>query len=244
MGSPARIANSGARCPNAIAPRSGGRTRDGTGRVAAPRREALRTGRRSWRRRRSSSPIDSRKSPRRWSGSSGWASPRSGCASSKRKRRSLRRGGGISTRPKAQLADEKAELAEQVRELDRQRRQFQETTARQQRALAAQEQQLRKEQQQRDAQLDQRETELDNREAAIEQLRDELRNTEREALEMRLATEETWNQLAGAIAPATLTRSISIVRAKLADHYRQSLEAIAAKSADLETVRRDLAESA
>ena len=31
------------------------------------------------------------------------------------------------------------------------------------------------------------------------------------------------------------------MRAKLADHYRQSLESIAAKSADLETVRRDLA---
>ena len=141
----------------------------------------------------------------------------------------------------AQLADEKSELAEQVRELDRQRRLFQETAARQQRVLAAQEQQLRKEQQQRDAVLGERETELDNREAAIEQMRIELRNTEREALEMRLATEETWNQLAGMMAPAALMRSISIVRAKLADHYRQTLETIAAKSADLETVRRDLA---
>jgi len=36
-------------------------------------------------------------------------------------------------------------------------------------------------------------------------------------------------------------RSISIVRAKLADHYKQSLETIARKSADLEEVRRDLA---
>jgi chromosome segregation ATPase len=141
-----------------------------------------------------------------------------------------------------QLTDEKAQLAEQVRELDRQRRQFQETTARQQRLLAGHEQQARKEQQQRDEQLNQREAELDSREAAIEQLGAELRHTEREALEMRLATEETWNQLAGALAPASLTRSISIVRAKLADHYRQTLESIAAKSRELESVRRDLAE--
>ncbi len=141
----------------------------------------------------------------------------------------------------AQLADEKSELSQQVRELDRQRRVFQETAARQQRALGAQEQQIRKEQQQHDAQLNERELELDNRAAAIEQMRTELRNTEREALEMRLATEETWNQLAGALSPAALTRSISIVRAKLADHYQQTLQEIAAKSAELETVRRDLA---
>lgn len=140
----------------------------------------------------------------------------------------------------AQLADEKSELTEQVRELDRQRRLLEETTARQQRVLSAQELQVRKEQQQRDAQLDEREAELDSRAAAIEQLRSELRNTEREALEMRLATEETWAQLAGAMAPAALTRSISIIRAKLADHYRQSLEGIATKSAELEAIRRDL----
>jgi hypothetical protein len=70
----------------------------------------------------------------------------------------------------------------------------------------------------------------------------ELRHTEREALEMRLATEETWAQLSGALAPASLTRSISIVRAKLADSYRQTLEDIARQSTDLETVRRELAE--
>ena len=45
---------------------------------------------------------------------------------------------------------------------------------------------------------------------------------------MRLATEETWAQLSGALAPASLTRSISQVRAKLADHYRQTLDELAA----------------
>lgn len=72
-------------------------------------------------------------------------------------------------------------------------------------------------------------------------MRSELRITQREVLEMRLATEETWAQLAGAIAPATLTRSISIVRAQLADHYRQTLTEINGQSEQLEAVRRDLA---
>jgi hypothetical protein len=59
---------------------------------------------------------------------------------------------------------------------------------------------------------------------------------------MRLATEETWAQLSGALAPASLTRSISQVRAKLADHYRATLEEMAQRSEQLESVRRDLAE--
>ena len=63
--------------------------------------------------------------------------------------------------------------------------------------------------------------------------RRELRTTQREVLEMRLATEETWAQLSGALAPASLTRSISQVRAKLADHYRVTLDEMAARSEQL-----------
>jgi hypothetical protein len=142
----------------------------------------------------------------------------------------------------SQLTQEKTGLAEQIRELDRQRRQFQELTTRERRALEAQQQQSHIEQRQRDEQFDRREAELDNRETALEQMRSELRITQREVLEMRLATEEAWAQLAGAIAPATLTRSISIVRAQLADHYRQTLDQISQQSEQLEGVRSDLAQ--
>jgi hypothetical protein len=68
----------------------------------------------------------------------------------------------------------------------------------------------------------------------------ELRSTQREVLEMRLAIEETWAQLSGALAPASLTRSISQVRAKLADHYRTTLEELAERSEHLELLRGDL----
>jgi hypothetical protein len=113
---------------------------------------------------------------------------------------------------------------------------------RERRAIVAQEQLAQADRQHRTAQLDQREAEIDARENALAQMHAELRATQREVLEMRLATEETWAQLSGALAPASLTRSISQVRAKLADHYRSTLEEIAGRSQQLEAVRQDLAQ--
>jgi len=108
-------------------------------------------------------------------------------------------------------------------------------------SIALRQQQLAQtEQQHRVEQLDQREAEIDARENALGQLQAELRTTQREVLEMRLATEETWAQLSGALAPASLTRSISQVRANVADHYRVTLDELAQRSTQLEAVRRDL----
>lgn len=69
-----------------------------------------------------------------------------------------------------------------------------------------------------------REAEIDRREVAIERMQVELQTTQREVLEMRLATEETWAQLTGLLAPAALTRSISKVRVQLSDHYSHALQ--------------------
>ena len=142
----------------------------------------------------------------------------------------------------AQLTQEKSELADQIRELANQRRQWEEQTCasggRSPRSSSLRKPSSSIAQQQ----LDQREAELDARENALAQLQAELRATQREVLEMRLATEETWAQLSGALAPASLTRSISQVRAKLADHYRATLDEMAQRSEQLEAVRRDLAQ--
>ena len=94
----------------------------------------------------------------------------------------------------------------------------------------------------RGQQLDQRENQLEQREASLEAMQVELRGTQREVMEMRLATEETWSQLSGALAPASLARSISQVRVKLADHYRLTLEEIGDRCEQLEEVRSELAE--
>jgi chromosome segregation ATPase len=142
----------------------------------------------------------------------------------------------------SQLETEKAELADAVRALLSERRQWEEQMVRERRSLSAQQQLATKEQLHRTEQLDQREAEIDARENALVNLQSELRATQREVLEMRLATEETWAQLASALAPASLTRSISQVRTKLADHYRTTLDEIAERSAQLEEVRRDLSQ--
>ena len=140
----------------------------------------------------------------------------------------------------AQLTREKTELADCIRQLGNQRRQWEEQTVRDRRSLAAQQQLAQTDQQHRAQQLDQREAEIDARENALNQLQAELRSTQREVLEMRLATEETWAQLSGALAPASLARSISQVRTKLADHYRVTLDELTQRSEQLEAVRRDL----
>jgi chromosome segregation ATPase len=141
----------------------------------------------------------------------------------------------------AQLTQEKEELTDQLRALANERRQWQEQALRERRAVAAQQQVAQTEQQHRAQQLDAREAEIDARENALAQLQSELRATQREILEMRLATEETWAQLSGALAPASLTRSIAQVRAKLADHYRAVLDEMKQRSEQLEGVRQDLA---
>ena len=140
----------------------------------------------------------------------------------------------------SQLAQDRTDFTEQVRELDRQRRLFQEPPAASSGRSPRKSSSFTKNSSSatRSSTSAKPSSTTARRRSSRCAASSAARNAK--ALEMRLATEETWNQLAGAMAPATLIRSISIVRAKLADHYRQSLE-IAAKSAELETVRRDLA---
>jgi hypothetical protein len=88
--------------------------------------------------------------------------------------------------------------------------------------------------------LDQREAELAQRSAALEQLQEELRAAQREVLEMRLATEETWLQLQGALAPASLSRSIAQLRVRLADHFHVAAEEAIGRRRELELVRQEL----
>jgi hypothetical protein len=113
---------------------------------------------------------------------------------------------------------------------------------RERRELVAHQEQSRNEQLRRGQQLDERERELEEREASLAGVQAELATTQREVLEMRLATEETWSQLSGALAPASLARSISQVRAKLADHYRIAIEEMVDRQQQLEMVRRELSE--
>jgi hypothetical protein len=82
---------------------------------------------------------------------------------------------------------------------------------------------------------------VDQRWAALQQLRNELGQVHRETLEIRLATEELWAQLAGAAPPAAITQSLGNIRAKLSQQYAQANAEAAEQKATLETIRRQLA---
>lgn len=81
---------------------------------------------------------------------------------------------------------------------------------------------------------------VDHCQASLEELRGELDQMHRETLEIRLATEELWVQLSGAAPPASLTRSLSQIRARLADRYRLANDDLARQRRGLETIRDEL----
>ncbi len=82
---------------------------------------------------------------------------------------------------------------------------------------------------------------VDQCRAALQQLREELGRMHRETLEIRLATEELWVQLAGAVPPAALVHSLGQIRTKLAEQYAQANAELAQQRQELETIRAQLA---
>jgi hypothetical protein len=81
---------------------------------------------------------------------------------------------------------------------------------------------------------------VDQCRAALLRLRDELGRMHRETLEIRLATEELWVQLAGAAPPAALVKSLGQIRSKLAQQYAQANAELAQQRRELEAIRSQL----
>ena len=81
--------------------------------------------------------------------------------------------------------------------------------------------------------LKRREEELEVRSQAVERLREDLTAMHRESLELRLATEELWSQLAGAVAPVTLSQSLMRIRNRLHDDYRLQRDEIDTQKKEL-----------
>jgi exonuclease SbcC len=152
-----------------------------------------------------------------------------------------------SRRKEIELAECRVEEAraeaENLRERLRRAHQELSEDARQQRRRLADEQRaaLAEIEKQREA-VRRRGEHVDKAHAALEQLRGELGRMHRETLEIRLATEELWVQLSGAAPPAALTKSLSGIRSKLADHYRLANAELQQQKQELEAIRRQLAE--
>ena len=125
------------------------------------------------------------------------------------------------------IADERAALARRVAEVERREAEVRLRTDRQRTSVESDREAWRAEARATAERTDRRELELDRRAESLRRMQTEVENAQREVLEMRLATEETWAQLTGVLAPAALTKSVAKVRAQLADQYGHTIRQIA-----------------
>jgi hypothetical protein len=128
---------------------------------------------------------------------------------------------------------QQANLALHDERLAQQRRELEEQTQLQQALAAQQANQRQVEFAERELVLRGRTDELDERQATLDQMQAEVTRTHREALEMRLATEQLWSQMGGKLSPEQLAESLRRLRAKLSDHFRLADEQLAAQKHEL-----------
>ena len=138
------------------------------------------------------------------------------------------------------LAERQLQLSEQQRELEHDQLAFENQVTRERRSLVAESEAIRIAAEEQTRGLQRREAELDKREQALEQVAEQLRATQREALELRLATEETWLQLQGVLAPAALARSVAQVRSRLNEQFQLTSDDLKRRRSDLEAARLEI----
>ena len=140
------------------------------------------------------------------------------------------------------LAERQLQLSEQERELEHDKLAFENQVTRERRSLVAEGESVRTAAEEQTRTLQRREAELDKREQALEQVAEQLRGTQREALELRLATEETWLQLQGVLAPAALARSVAQIRGRLNEQFQLASDELKRRRSDLEAARLEITE--
>ncbi len=91
-------------------------------------------------------------------------------------------------------------------------------------------------------QLQQREAKLDARQQHLDQLQEQITRLHREALELRLATEEVWARLIREDSPAHLAERVEEARQRLSEHYRLANESLAQRTDELHRLRQELHE--
>ncbi len=83
--------------------------------------------------------------------------------------------------------------------------------------------------------------EVNARRAAVENEHDEVLRLHRETLELRLATEELWNQLATLQPSAKLTQSLGQCRQRILDQYRLEASELDRRKQALDELREQIA---
>jgi hypothetical protein len=132
------------------------------------------------------------------------------------------------------LDDGQAELDDARKRFDGERREWRVRIETEQRQMAEIQARAAREAEKQFAAIDCRAEQVERRSAAIDQLRAEVLRTQRETLELRLATDELWAQMAGAAPPAALSQSLAQIRGKLAEQYRLQRAEIAGEKKELE----------
>ncbi|MCA9186575.1 MAG: hypothetical protein R3E01_32140 [Pirellulaceae bacterium] len=90
--------------------------------------------------------------------------------------------------------------------------------------------------------LSQRAKEIERRQAAARQLHMDVARMHREAMEMRLCTEELWGKLTEQVSPAELTKSLAEMRRKLAGQFQLANQSLAQQRQELKELIGKLAE--
>ncbi len=88
--------------------------------------------------------------------------------------------------------------------------------------------------------LQHRKQELDRRRATVEKMYDETQAMLREALEMRIVTEQLWADLSKTTAPATLTKSVSQLHRRLTEQYEKHHQSLSLRQAQLNELKDQL----
>ena len=139
------------------------------------------------------------------------------------------------------LEEAEALLADSQAELDGLRRQFEADRQAWHKRCESTRQEMEQAQARSEADFDKklhglkaRADRFERRAAALDQLRAEVLRAQREALELRLTTDEVWAQMMGVAPPAALSQSLAQVRGKLAEQYRSERAELAGQKKDLE----------
>jgi hypothetical protein len=139
----------------------------------------------------------------------------------------------------ASLRDEVETLHQQVLE---DRRKWQEQVQTDRQRLAAERRREMDDLEQKRLALRRRGEQVDRSRVALHQMREDLRRTHRETLEIRLASEELWVQLSETAPAAVANRLLEQLRAKLADQYRLAGAELAEQNEELLSLRAELAD--
>jgi dTMP kinase len=139
------------------------------------------------------------------------------------------------------LAGQQAEFERKRRELEEQRARLEEAMQAERRKLAEEQKRTAAEHDRIGQDLKRQSDELSTRHAALERMRSDVKRAQHEALEVRLATEELWSRLCGAMTPAAVAQSLAQVRLKLAEEQRLERAELAAERAEVQALAEQLA---